>query len=325
MKARLPVALYGVRHVHAPGYAAILGRPPWQLVGFVEEDDAVAANFAHRFGVPRLADALALRRAGARAVVVAGTNAQRMPALQDALQAGLPALAEKPFGLHVEEAQAVAHSYAQAGLPLGVALPMPFSPAVERLLAALGEGELGEVCALVGENVGTYPGDWFGDPAQSGGGCLVDHTVHLADLMARCVGEEPQRVSAMVGDHLETGVERTAVVLLDYTGGRFASLDASWARPPSYPTWGGLSLTVVGSRGWAEVRPFAQRLVQWSSPPTLLDYMEDVNERMLADFARAVEQGSPPRVTAVDGIRALRVQVAAQRSAQSAGRPVDLA
>jgi len=321
MTARLPLGMLGVAHVHAAGYAAWLrAAGSASLVGFVEPDDTLAAAFARATGARRLADAAALAAAGARAVIVAGDNAQSGPALAGALASGLPALAEKPLGLDPDATAPLVRGFAAAGLPLATAFPMRFAPSVTALRDAVRAGELGEVVALVGENVGRFPGLWFGDPARSGGGCLTDHVSHLADLFGWILGRAPVAVTTVPGCDLDNGTERTAGLVLDYPDGVYATIDPSWARPESYPTWGGLSLSVVGRRGTGSARPFARRVDAWLLPPRWLRDVDDLDAAMLADFVRAVRSGGVPRATGMDGLAALRVVRAAQASLRS-GRP----
>lgn len=318
MRAPIPTGLLGIRHVHAGGYAALLRTlPEFRLVGFVETDDDAARAFETQFGVPRARDALALRALGARAVIVSGTNRERRPALDEAAACGLAALSEKPLGLSVPEAVETVRAFATAHLPLGVAFPVRFAPSVLALRTRLMAGELGPVRAILGENVGRSPGGWFEDPVEAGGGALTDHVVHVADLLGLLLGEAPTRALTLVGARTGQGTERTAGVFLDYASGAYAAIDPSWARPQSYPIWGGLSLTVVADDGTVRVNPFAARFTAWTDPATLVPYGDSLDRLLLEDFAHAVHTGTTPFAAAEDGLRALVIQAAAQASARS--------
>jgi predicted dehydrogenase len=321
----LPVGILGTRHVHAAGYADVVSAlPQFRLVGFAEADQAAAEAFESQFAVPRAPDAEGLRTLGARAVIVAGTNRERLPALEDAAGAGLAALSEKPFGLSLPEAQRIARLFLQAHLPLGVAFPIRFSPSILDLAARLERGELGTVRAIVGENVGRNPGGWFEDPVEGGGGSLTDHVVHLADVFGLLTPEAPTHAITLIGSRTGTGTERTAGVFLDYASGVYAAIDPSWARPSTYPTWGGLSLTVVGDRATVTVNASAQRFTAWTDPARLVPYGPNLDAYVLEDFALAVNEGRAPFASAAAGLKALAIQVAAQRSQRSGRRePVE--
>ena len=47
------------------------------------------------------------------------------------------------------------------------------------------KGEFGDIVAFRTTNRGQNPGGWFIDEEQSGGGAVLDHTVHMVIL---CVG-----------------------------------------------------------------------------------------------------------------------------------------
>lgn len=58
---------------------------------------------------------------------------------------------------------------------------------------------LGEIVGLTGLNNGQLPTarDWFTDVALAGGGALLDHTVHVAQILDSLLGE-PDTVQAVV-------------------------------------------------------------------------------------------------------------------------------
>lgn len=59
-----------------------------------------------------------------------------------------------------------------------------------RVKQALEQGQTGEVLAIKGTNHGRMPGGWFTDPDLAGGGAVLDHTVHVADLIRWLLGKE---------------------------------------------------------------------------------------------------------------------------------------
>ena len=46
------------------------------------------------------------------------------------------------------------------------------------------------------------PGGWFVDPALSGGGAVLDHTVHVIDVLRWLWGVEVTEIYAEIGDSL---------------------------------------------------------------------------------------------------------------------------
>src|SRR5438094_400261 len=107
-------------------------------------------------------------------------------------------------------------------------------------LMAIADGAIGEVLAVKGTNHGSLPPGWLTDPALAGGGAVMDHTVHVADLLRWILEREFVSVYAEIDTLLHPGlpVDDCGTLLLEMEGGVFASLDPSWSRPRTFPTWG---------------------------------------------------------------------------------------
>ena len=80
-------------------------------------------------------------------------------------------------------------------------IPVRYNATVVRAKQMVDEGKLGRILAMKGTNRGRNPGGWFIDPKLSGGGAVMDHTVHVADIMRWITGAEVKDVYAEV-DHL---------------------------------------------------------------------------------------------------------------------------
>jgi myo-inositol 2-dehydrogenase/D-chiro-inositol 1-dehydrogenase len=315
------VGLAGVAHVHAPGYVRCLqAQDGAEVAGVWDPDPAAVAPFAHL----GQADSLERLLDGCDAVVLAGTNVGHAAILAAAAARGLPCLCEKPVAATPAELAAI-----EALEGLGrcmAAFPCPFSPVFHRLVETVRAGGVGEVVAVCGTNRGKCPGGWFTDPALSGGGAMVDHTVHVADLLVRLLGARPSWVSAATGSNrLGLGVEDTAMVTLGMPGGVFATIDASWSRPDSYPVWGDVTLAVTGSEGAVEADLFGQGPTVWSPSPRKSSTTSDLDMAMVGEFLSSVREGRPPSVTLEDGLAASRTMLAAYQSAARGGEPVALA
>jgi predicted dehydrogenase len=219
-----------------------------------------------------------------------------------------------------------------AGVMLMTAFPMRFSPPVIAAREALLDGNLGRVYGCNATNQGQLPTEapWFIDPQLAGGGALMDHVVHVADLLRWFFGSEVREVYALANrilyPELEAQVETGAVVLLDFEDGSFASIDSSWSRPPQYSTWGNVKLEIVGERGLLTLDAFRQASTVYrrGAPGAQLAYWgSDANQGLIDEFVDSLLQGRAPAISGEDGIQASAIAEAALLSARS-GEPVPL-
>ena len=113
--------------------------------------------------------------------------------------------------------------------------------------------------------------------------------------------------------------------MLTFRNGVFASIDCSWSRPPSWPTWGGLAFEMVTDRGAVLVDAFSQNLAVYSRDrkPAWQYWGSDANQAMVEEFASAIRENRAPRVTGMDGFRALEAVLAAYELDRT-GQPVVL-
>ncbi|MGE0002723.1 MAG: Gfo/Idh/MocA family protein [Fimbriimonadaceae bacterium] len=319
------VGIAGVVHVHAPSYARCLASTAGtSLTGVWDPDPAAASQFAAGVGRPAFGS-LEEMVAGCDALVAAGTNIGHASVIEAGLAAGKHVLCEKPLAASSEELDRImAADAAMPGL-LGTAFSCPYSPVFNRLVGIVRGGELGKILAVAATNRGKVPGGWFMDRAKSGGGAMIDHTVHVADLLWRLLGERPSSVSAETGNGLlGLEVEDTAHLTIGFPSGVFATLDSSWSRPDSYPVWGDVNLSVTGEAGTTDVELFGQGVRSFSDKSVHLGTGSDLDAMMVADFISAVNEGRPHKITAEDGIWASRVALAAYESA-ACGMTVSLA
>ncbi len=154
--------------------------------------EAVAAARALAPGaavVDTLGEMLALDLDG---VVIATPSALHAAQAVVALDAGVAVFCQKPLGRSAREAASVVDAARRADRLLGLDLSYRFTAGMVAIRDLVRAGDLGEVFAvdLVFHNAYGPDKPWFFDPAQSGGGCVVDLGVHLVDLALWVLGGE---------------------------------------------------------------------------------------------------------------------------------------
>jgi predicted dehydrogenase len=345
----LKVAIASFAHTHAMSYAWLLADMPDVEVLSSDPDGASApdagprgADFAAELGIPYVDSYDELFAWGPDAVVVTAENARHRELVERAAAAGAHVLCEKPLATEVADGEAMLAACEAAGTILMVAYPVRFAPSYLQLRASVEAGRLGDVFAVLGTNNGKIPFDsrqWFTDPKLAGGGALVDHTVHCADLIDGLTGgASAVRVHAAANRilHEEKGVEveTGGLVTINYDNGLMATIDCSWSVPDNGPTWGGVSLQVTGTNGSVEIEPFLPHVGGTDkSGEVFMAIGGNLDGSMLGTFLKAVRASGPavpgkqpavvPQPDGAVGLRTLRIVDAARRSAVS-GQPVDL-
>lgn len=334
---RLKVAVLSFAHSHAAGYVRYLSqRDDVELLTCDPEGQAAAdsgprgAAFAAGYGVrytETFEEAFAWQP---RAVIVCAENSRHRGLIERSAAAGADILCEKPLATTLADAAAAVRATDDAGVNLMIAFPVRFSPAYGELKRRVRAGHLGEVLSIVGTNNGWMPTDraWFTDPDLAGGGALVDHVVHCADLIDDLLGLPAETVRAVSNGILHAadgvGVETAGLVNITYRGGPIAAIDCSWSQPSSTPNWGGLTLQVTGTKGSITIDPFASHVGGYDSRGALwLPYGADLDALMIDRFLTSVRTGAASEPDGQAGFRAVQIVKAAQESAKT-GQPVRL-
>lgn len=316
------IGILSSAHLHADAYAAALRAVPGvELAGVCDPDAKRGKAAAKRFAAPFAPTAERLFELGLDGVIVCSENARHRADAELALQAGLGVLCEKPLATRPADALAMVRAAARARRPLMTAFPCRYSTPLREARRLVREGALGKVLAAQGTNRGTNPGGWFLDPELSGGGAVMDHTVHVVDVLRWILEDEVASVFAEATGE-EGAVEDHGLLLFRFEGGTGASLDCSWSRPPkSFPTWGDVTLSLVGEHGNLHLDAFRQHALLFSERAgkgLQVDFADDINAGLVADFVAVLREEKAPEVDGIDGLRAVEVVDAAYRSLASA-------
>ena len=318
------IGILSLAHHHGESYIANLRRmADVDLVGVVDDDPMrgqtiAAQNNARYFHTYE--DLLAEKPDG---VIICTENNRHRGMVEMAASRGINVLCEKPLATTLEDARAIVDACDKAGVLLMTAFPMRFSAPLLEIKARLDSGDFGDVYCFNATNQGELPTKfrpWFVDPDLAGGGAIIDHTVHLVDIMRWFTGSEVKTVYAKSNRIFhadEVEVETGALEMLTFNNKMFATIDASWSRPQYWPTWGGLGFEMVTQRGAVLVDAFRQNLNvyrhEWESSKWI-PWGSDSNQAMVEEFASAIRENRTPRVTGIDGLRAVEVTLAAYES-----------
>jgi 1,5-anhydro-D-fructose reductase (1,5-anhydro-D-mannitol-forming) len=248
----LRIAVLSFWHVHARDYArAAEENPSTQLTAVWDADRERGQREAAARGVrfePDLAAVLAAPDVDA-VVVTTPTNAHR-DVIVAAAQAGRHIFTEKVLALTPIECREIVAAVEEAGVKLTVSLPRladGYTLAIRDLLA---QGDLGDITLVRTRlsHAGAVGSKWlpaqFFDPAEAGGGALIDLGCHPMYLTRTFLGAMPDTVTASFGHVTGRPVEDNAAALLGCANGSVGVVEAGFVNPHSP-----FSIEIHGTQG----------------------------------------------------------------------------
>ena len=164
-------------------------------------------------------------------VIVAAANAALASIALRAVRTGKHVLVEKPGGISSTQLAEIQLAAVASGALVRIGYNHRYHPAFRKSYELVQQEDLGQVMFIRGRyghggRLG-YEREWRMDPAQSGGGELIDQGVHLIDLAASFMGE-----FVAVDGHAATyfwniRVDDNAFLSLRTAGGQIAWLQVS--------------------------------------------------------------------------------------------------
>ena len=232
------------------------------------------------------------------------------PVALAAIERGIPVLSEKPLARNPIEARALVEAARKRDVLLMTAFCHRFHEPVMIARRLVEEGKLGRIVQFRNRFGARFAGiaeRWFSKAEVSGGGVLMDTSIHSIDLFRHLVGEVRQlrslRKTFILGVE---GVEDTAALLLESEEGALGVIEASWDTPFSANV-----VELYGEEGAVfidydsgEMRFRLTGDGDWQRPQLAA---MDRFERELRHFGRVVRGQETPLVTGADGLRAVEI------------------
>ena len=322
------IGILSVAHHHAESYIENLRTiPDAELIGLADSSAERADEVAARLNVRRFPDYNALLREAPDGIIVCSENSHHRELVELALGAGVKyILCEKPLTTTLEDAHTVLTAVEAAGARLMTAFPVRFNAPMIEAKAMIDAGKIGRIYGCNATNQGENPSDqrsWFIDKRLAGGGAVMDHTVHVVDVLRWIFKSEIVELYAEVGNLFPLpglDLDTAGILMITFANGAFIGLDCSWSRPPYYPTWGNVKIEFVGENGLIAVDAFAQRFTTYSHSvkrPVWEFWGSDYDRGLMAEFVASIREGRQPSITGYDGMKAVEAVIAAYLSAES--------
>lgn len=319
---------WGANHVRTAATSAEA-----DLVGVCELNPKVREKLQRQYPGIYLTESPADLLGRVEAVIIA-TPARTHAALGTlAVEAGIPALVEKPFALTVADAEQLGNLAEKHSVPVLAGHLLEYHPVVERLREMVTQQALGDLFYLYAQrvNLGQIR------PDENALWSFGPHDVSVALFL---LGAMPSKVTAQGSCYLQPGIEDVVFLNMTFPTGVMAQVQMSWLDPHKIR-----QLTVVGSRQMAvfdDMQPREKLRIYdkgVNRPPEYRSYGESLTIRegdifiprlpnvepltvQFQHFLRVARGEEKPRADHVDGVRVVRVLDAATRSLAQGGTPV---
>ena len=303
-----------------------------ELVAIADEDEARGEAKYREFGAKNLFTDYRKMLEGnlVDAVIIASENSRHLEHVTASAEAGKHIICEKPVCISESEIETMRSSVkSKTGrVFFQTAFVMRYDATVLEVKRKLDSGTLGAIRAISATNHGKFPGGWFGDKELAGGGAIMDHTVHAADLVRFFTADEFACVRAYQGKNIrrEIGVEDNAMLYANLKrSGAPVSIDCSWSRLESWPVWGDVTMEIVCEKGLVKLDCFRPHInVGAAGKFSWHGLGEDLSEKMIRAFCQAIEAKAEPHASFEDGAKASLLALAAYRSVADGNQPVNL-
>ncbi|ACI56735.1 oxidoreductase domain protein [Rhizobium leguminosarum bv. trifolii WSM2304] len=334
--AVLGAGLIGKRHIRH-----VLEEPAADLVAVVDPT-SVGQKIAEEAGVrwfPSFADMIAVQRPDG--VIIATPNQVHVSNGMEAIEAGIPALIEKPVADDIADGEKLIETAKAKGVPLLTGHHRRHNPMMQKAKQIIESGRLGRILVVNAMFWLFKPDDYFDMPwrRERGAGPVFLNLIHDIDNLRYLFGDiaavEARESNVMRGN----AVEETAVILIEFKNGILGtasvsdSVVAPWSwemttgENAAYPkteeacymiggTHGSLAVPSLdiwcnpAERSWLE--PFDRKRISVET--------EDPLVLQIRQFCKVIRGHEEPLVSGREGLETLKVIEAVKRSAVTARR-----
>jgi predicted dehydrogenase len=332
--SRLKVGVIGAGAWGKNHVRTLASLPETCLAAVCEVDPGIRDRLTKQYPGTLVTDSVSALLERVEAVVIASTARTHAELGRKAVEAGIPALVEKPFALTVADAEGLADLAARRGVPVLAGHLLEYHPVVEQLRRLVTERALGDLYYLYAQrvNLGQVR------PDENALWSFGPHDVSVALFL---LGDLPCTVAAQGHSYLQPGIEDVVFLTLTFASGVVAHAQMSWLDPHKERR-----LTVVGSKQMAvfdDMQPREKLRIydkgverpeyrSWGESLAVREgdiYIPRISNAeplaaQLRHFAQVVRGEAKPRADAADGVRVIRVLDAASRSLAAGGTPVQL-
>ena len=310
-------------------HAGNIARHPQARLAYVADADARAAEaLAQQFSAQTISLDAAVTARDVDAVMIASSTDTHADYIERCAAAGKPVLCEKPLDLDAQRASACVKAAQKAGIALYLGFNRRYDPSFMRLKREIAAGTIGtlETLHIISRDPAPPPVEYI----KRSGGLFRDMMIHDLDMARWLLGAEPVEVFAR-GSAVDPGIGAagdvdTAMVMLRTARGQLCQIANSRRCSFGYDQ----RIEAFGSQGMVRADNHTATSVTvagtsgFNTEPALPFFLERYAAAYrleLDDFVNALNDQRVELATGEDGLRALLLADAAQRSLTS-GAPV---
>ncbi len=315
-------ALFGAGRIGRIHAANIAAHGAARLKYVVDIDTAAAGRIAAASGATVTDTKSAIADDSIDALLIASPTDTHAALIEAGAAAGKAILCEKPVDLDIGRARSCVAAAERASVLLAIGFNRRYDPSFRRVRQGIHDGEIGDVesVLIVSRDPSPPPISYV----KHSGGMFRDMTIHDLDMARWLLGEEPVEITAHGSSLVDpeigaAGDIDTAAVTLRTRSGRIAQIANSRRAAFGYDQ----RIEVCGSRGMLAAGNHKATSVQhatsagYSSDPALPFFLEryaDAYRLELDAFVRRLHGEAADLVSGSDGVRALEIADACDRS-----------
>lgn len=288
-----------------------------------------------------------IKEAGLDGVVICSPNHTHAGVLDAVFETDLHVLCEKPFATTFDDVKRITEKAERHKGLFWVGMEYRYMPPVTRFIEEVHSGSVGALKMMsIREHRMPFlrkVGDWNRHSINTGG-TLVEKCCHYFDMMRHVIGSEPRRIFATGGqdvNHLDevydgkpSDILDNAFVIIEFDNGVRAMHDLCMFAEASQDHE---EMVAAGDQGKIECKiPTGDLIIGKRAAGSVETIHIDVPQEILdlgyhhgatwhqhKAFMKALKNGTQAEVTALDGLKAVAMGMAAHKSIDE-GRPVEM-
>jgi len=269
-----------------------------------------------------------------KGVVVASSALSHHLLSKEIMLADKDVLVEKPMALRLKDAEEMVEIADKKKRILMVGHLLIYHPVVDRLKEMVSSGELGRIYYVYTQRVNL-------GAIRQDENALLSFAPHDLSVIFYLIEEEPTVVTAHGESYIQKGIEDVVFLGLQFSDGKMANIHLSWLDPHKLRR-----VTIVGSKKMvvfddmetSEKLKIYDKGVKNLSYNTYGEYLSlrfgDITipgikmiEPLRAeaeDFIQCIESRKEPKTGGQDGLKVVKILMAAQESLKRKGFPISL-